>query len=213
MRFSNLLLLQLVLALGSVTISDAQESSYSRVETRSSSTSSSSSTSTGSSDRKGQGETVDTVTFTDKKVFVPKFKERIKNLKEQVEFSLGKGFISQDESTQFHSRLTQLSAQEADLEKKGYPKGELDSLEKGITGLNSDLFKASNKPSGEKPGTTTTGSASATTPAKGTGATADGATKPATAAAKTPAKAPAKAPAAKAAPVAKKPAAAPAKKK
>lgn len=218
MRFSNLLLLQL-LAVGTITVVHAQDSSYTRVETRSSSTSSSSSTSTGSSDKSGtnQGGTVETVTFTDKKVFVPKFKERIKNLKEQVDFSLGKGFITQDESAQFHSRLTQLHAQEEDLAKKGYPKGELDVLEKGITGLNSDLFKASNKPAADKPGTTTTGGASpaaapATAP-KSTGATAEGAGKPASSSKASSAKAPA--PAAKKTATSTKPAAksAPARKK
>jgi hypothetical protein len=194
MRFSNLLLLQ-VLAVGTITTSYAQESSYSRVETRSSSTTSSSSTSTGSSDKSNQGASSETVTFADKKVFVPKFKERIKNLREQVDFSLGKTFISKDESSKFHSRLDQLHAQEEDLAKRGYPKSELDDLEKGITGLNSDLFKASNKPSGEKAGeTTTSGGTTSGAPAKSTGATAEGVTKTTTkpAASKPAAAAPAK---------------------
>lgn len=210
MRFSNLLLLQ-VLAVGTITAGYAQDSSYSRVETRSSSTTTSSSTSTGSSDKANQGSSSETVTFTDKKVFVPKFKERIKNLREQVDFSLGKSFISKDESSTFHSRLDQLHAQEEDLAKRGYPKTELDDLEKGITGLNSDLFKASNKPSGEKAGETTAGSGSAETgaAAKSTGATAEAVTKTTAkpAATKPAATAPAKKPAAKAtakAPAAKK---------
>lgn len=190
MRFSNLLFLQL-LAVCSITAASAQDSSYSRVETRSSSTSSSTTTSTGSSDKTGKtdGSQTETGTFADKKVFVPKFKERIKNLKEQVDFSLGKGFITQAESTAFHARLDQLHVQEEDLAKKGYPKAELDGLEKGITGLNSDLFKASNKASAEKAGTTTTGSgtAAAKTPAPAAKTTTTTTTTKATDAAKKPA--------------------------
>lgn len=112
--------------------------SYTRVES-----SSSSNSNTNSSTNSSQ-ETV----FTEKPSikFNPKFKERINNLKDQVSLSLAKGFITKEESDSFNVRINQLSTQEADLEKKGYPKAELDDLEKNITLANGDLYKASNKP-------------------------------------------------------------------
>ena len=114
------------------------QSSYSRVESHSSTTTS---TKAGTGGSGSESSASDSVTLK----FAPKFKERIKNLKEQIDFSLTKGFITADQAAALTTRQGQLAGQEAELAKSGYPKPALDDLEKAITLLNSDLHKASQK--------------------------------------------------------------------
>ncbi len=85
-------------------------------------------------------------------IFVPKFKERLLNLADQIRLVQSKGFISSDEASLFLDRQSKLLLQEAEASKKGFPRPELDDLEKAITLLNSDLFKASKKSDPVKPG-------------------------------------------------------------
>lgn len=63
-----------------------------------------------------------------------------------------KGFITDAEASQFLDRKTKLLDVEAEANKKAFPKDDIDSLEKAITLLNSDLFKAMRKTDPVKPG-------------------------------------------------------------
>lgn len=85
--------------------------------------------------------------------FIPKFKQRIADLGDQIRMAQSKGFITDAEATQFTDRQSKLFLIEADANKKGFPKPDLDNLEKAITLLNSDLFKAMHKNDPVKPGT------------------------------------------------------------
>lgn len=99
---------------------------------------------------------VDNGTFTVPNVkpsimFVPKFKQRLNDLADQVHLAQGKAFITADEAAKFMERQSKLLTVEADLSRRGYPKEELDSLEKSITSLNADLFAAMHKTDPVKP--------------------------------------------------------------
>lgn len=85
-------------------------------------------------------------------IFVPKFKERLLNLADQIKLVQSKGFITAEEASSFLSRQAALLAQESEAARKGFPRAEVDALEKGVTLLNSDLFKASRKSDPVKPG-------------------------------------------------------------
>ncbi len=77
--------------------------------------------------------------------FVPKFKQRITDLGDQIRLVQGKGFITQDEASKLLDRQSKLFVQESEVSKRGFPKADLDVLEKAITLLNADLFKAMRK--------------------------------------------------------------------
>lgn len=98
----------------------------------------------------GSSESVRTVRPT--LIFVPKFRERLINLGDQIRMVQAKGFISAEESSAFLSRQAVLLEQETTAAKNGFQRAEVDSLEKAITLLNSDLFKASKKSDPVKPG-------------------------------------------------------------
>jgi len=85
-------------------------------------------------------------------LFLPKFKQRLNDLADQVHLAQNKNFITPDEAAKFMERQAKLLTVEADLSKRGYPKGELDGLEKSITLLNGDLFAAMHKKDPIKPG-------------------------------------------------------------
>jgi hypothetical protein len=85
--------------------------------------------------------------------FIPKFKQRINDLGEQIRLAQTKGFISGEESARFLDRQAKLLLQEAEVSQKGFPKPDLDTLEKAVTLLNSDLFAAMRKSDPVKPGT------------------------------------------------------------
>ncbi|MBX9719756.1 MAG: hypothetical protein K2X81_00035 [Candidatus Obscuribacterales bacterium] len=156
-----------------------EQTKFTRVESHSSSnntvnsSSSSSSSSTGSDAVGGDSSFSSETVRTEKPsiFFVPKFKQRILDLKEQITLGQTKGFLSSEEVAAFMQRDGQLLLQEEDLAKKNYPKAQLDDLEKAITLLNGDLFKAMNKkgpPPG--PGSDTTDSAKQnSTPGSATG--------------------------------------------
>jgi hypothetical protein len=82
----------------------------------------------------------------------PKYEERVKNLGEQIQMLEGKGLLTKDETARFMERQSQLSKQEEAVRSGGYQKPETDQLEKSITLLNSDVFRASNKHNPIKPG-------------------------------------------------------------
>lgn len=84
--------------------------------------------------------------------YVPKFKQRINDLGEQMKMAQTKGFISAVELGKFVERKSQLLLQEEAASKKGFPKEEVDKLETAVTQLNADLFKAMRKSDPVKPG-------------------------------------------------------------
>jgi tetratricopeptide (TPR) repeat protein len=77
--------------------------------------------------------------------FVPKFRKRISDLAEQIQFVQNKGFISAADSAAFLARQKSMLAKEEDLRAHGYPKEEMEGLDKEIAGLNNDLFAAMGK--------------------------------------------------------------------
>jgi TolA-binding protein len=82
----------------------------------------------------------------------PKYRQRIKDLGEQIEMIQGKGFLTKPEADKFMQRIEELRGMEAEARKNGYAKPEADELEKGITLLNEQVFKASHKNNPIKPG-------------------------------------------------------------
>jgi hypothetical protein len=82
----------------------------------------------------------------------PKYQQRVKNLGEQIQMLEGKGLLTKEETAKFMERQSQLSKSEEAARNGGYQKPETDQLEKSITLLNSDVFKASNKHNPIKPG-------------------------------------------------------------
>jgi hypothetical protein len=82
----------------------------------------------------------------------PKYRQRIKDLGEQIHLVQSKGFISQDEATKFLDRQSKLFSMEAEARNNGFPKPATDDLEKAITLLNEEVFKASHKNNPIKPG-------------------------------------------------------------
>ncbi len=91
-----------------------------------------------------------------------KFKERLKNLRQQNDTALSKGWINADEHTRFNTEVDRLTSVEARVEAAGFPKPDLDDLEKQVTKLNSDLSTASTKQPKTTATTTTTTTAKKT---------------------------------------------------
>jgi hypothetical protein len=79
-------------------------------------------------------------------VFNPKFQERLKTYAEQVDMGLSRGWLTAEEGTQFKVQLDRLNKLEETVRTAGYPKDQLDNLEKEITRFNMDLTSAANKP-------------------------------------------------------------------
>ncbi|MCC7530738.1 MAG: hypothetical protein IT342_19600 [Candidatus Melainabacteria bacterium] len=105
------------------------------------------------------------VSVTQTKSYSLKFKERLSNLTQQNSTALSKGWITADENAKFSAEISRLTALEAKVEGAGFPKADLDDLEKQVTKLNSDLSTASSKQPKTTATTTTT-----TTKAKKTAA-------------------------------------------
>lgn len=74
-----------------------------------------------------------------------KYKERLKNWGEQIQMGLTRGWLSQADAGIFKDRLEKLRTLEADVSSKGYPKPELDDMEKQFTKFNQDLSDAGTK--------------------------------------------------------------------
>jgi hypothetical protein len=81
-----------------------------------------------------------------------KYRQRIKDLGEQIQMLESKGLLTKDESAKFMERQSQLGKSEEVIENGGFQKGPTDELEKSVTLLNSDVFKASHKSNPIKPG-------------------------------------------------------------
>lgn len=83
--------------------------------------------------------------------FLPKFKQRIIDLGDQIRLAQNKGFITADEGGKFLERQSKLLSVEAEASKKGFAKADVDDLEKAITLFNGDLFKVMHKQDPIKP--------------------------------------------------------------
>lgn len=109
------------------------------------------------------------ISVTASKSYSLKFKERLNNLNQQNDTALSKGWINADEHTKFKAEIDRLSGVEAKVEAAGFPKADVDDLEKQVTKVNADLSTASNKP---KTNTATTSTTTKTTTAPATKTTA-----------------------------------------
>lgn len=135
---------------------ETSSSSSSSNESASQSSSSSSSSSTSSSVQttlpgsEQQQSTVNVVTGTQSepdgstvvKVFAPKFRQRLTNLKDQINLGSSKGWLSSEQIASFNQRHDQVSAFEESVRQKGYQKDDVDKLEQQVTALNDALSQA-----------------------------------------------------------------------
>lgn len=103
--------------------------------------------------RSGPGSTSLSVTAV--KTYSLKFKERLSNLSKQNDTAKAKGWINDSEYANFNAEIARLTTLEAKVEAAGFPKPDLDDLEKQVTKLNADLSTASNKPKTTASTTTT----------------------------------------------------------
>jgi len=81
-----------------------------------------------------------------------KYQQRIKDLGDQIQLLGNKGLITKEEVAQFMERQSQLGKSEESVRNGGFQKPATDELEKSVTLLNADVFKASHKSNPIKPG-------------------------------------------------------------
>ena len=79
----------------------------------------------------------------DKKSYAFKYKQRLKDWTEQINTGLSKGWLSADAGQKMRDRVAALRTLEASVRAKGYPKADLDDMEKQFTQFNIDLSHAS----------------------------------------------------------------------
>lgn len=79
-----------------------------------------------------------------------KYKERIKNFEEQLVMGKKKGWLTNQEILEFRERLNVLIDLEKTVSGKGYPKAELDKMEKMFTLYNEQFHKAATTPMAKK---------------------------------------------------------------
>lgn len=77
--------------------------------------------------------------------FVPKFKERLKNYREQLVMGETKGWLTAAELRTFNQELDRLDELEHRVRTEGYQKAGVDLLESKVTLFNGALHKASTK--------------------------------------------------------------------
>jgi hypothetical protein len=87
-------------------------------------------------------------------VFRPKYRERLKTYAEQIEMGTTKGWLTAEEGERFKKELARLDSLEVEASKHGWPKAEVDNVERAFTQFNIDLHKASNKPANPTPART-----------------------------------------------------------
>jgi len=86
-----------------------------------------------------------TVGVTEKKGYAFKYGQRIKDWRIELDKGTDKGWLSADEAKKFGDRLDQLKALNETVKSHGYPKGELDDMEKQFNQYNIDLSHATEK--------------------------------------------------------------------
>ncbi|MFN8659956.1 MAG: hypothetical protein U0105_26710 [Candidatus Obscuribacterales bacterium] len=96
--------------------------------------------------------------------FAPKYKERIRTYKDQIQMGLTKGWLTQAQADQFSAELVRLGELDAKCEKEGYVQPGVDDLDKQFTKFNMEFSRAGSTPApAAKPATTTTTSTTTTT--------------------------------------------------
>jgi len=90
----------------------------------------------------GHSSSSSTISVEEVKGFAFKYKERFRNYTEQITLGETKGWLTADQAAKFRSQLEDLKAEEAAAGKNGYPKGDIDRLDKTQTKFNQDLSTA-----------------------------------------------------------------------
>ena len=80
------------------------------------------------------------------KAYAPKYRERINTYEGQITTALSKGWLTAVSAQKFKDRLSELKTLEANARANGYPKPELDKVEKAFTQFNIDLTAAEQTP-------------------------------------------------------------------
>jgi hypothetical protein len=81
--------------------------------------------------------------MVEKKGYAFKYRQRLHDWSEQINTGLVKGWLTPADAQKMRERLSQLRSLEAAVQAKGYPKPELDDMEKQFTQFNIDLSHAS----------------------------------------------------------------------
>jgi hypothetical protein len=71
-----------------------------------------------------------------------KYRQRLSDMKEQLDNGLSKGWITSTKGDQLKQELSDVDAMETDVSGKGFPKGPTDILEKKVTALNEHITGA-----------------------------------------------------------------------
>lgn len=87
---------------------------------------------------------------TEVKKFAPKFRQRLKDIKEQINTGVTKGWITQDQADQLKKQHDEVAAFEVEVRSKGYPRKQEDQLEQQVTELNQSVQSAIAKSSASK---------------------------------------------------------------
>lgn len=90
------------------------------------------------------------VGFKNANVVEFKYKERLKNFKEQLKMGETKGWLTDKEILEFKEKIDVLEQMEKKISAKGYPKAETDNMEKMFTLYNQQFHKASTTPMAKK---------------------------------------------------------------
>lgn len=124
------------------TASFADQTSYTKTET----------SSTSNSTVGGSSSSTETKLRTEKPsiAFTPKFNRRIMNLGEQIDLALSKGFISSEEAASFKQRQMQLVSMDEEATKKKMPQTSVIEIERALTVLNADMYRAMHKDTAAK---------------------------------------------------------------
>lgn len=86
-----------------------------------------------------------TVGVTEKKGYAFKYGQRIKDWRAEIDKGTEKGWLTSEEAKKFGDRLEQLKALNETVKGKGYPKSDLDDMEKQFNQYNIDLSHATSK--------------------------------------------------------------------
>ncbi len=72
-----------------------------------------------------------------------KFRERLHNLHEKIDTAVAKGWITAAQASSFGAEADRLVTATSNAEAAGWPKAQVDTLEKNVTKLNASLATAS----------------------------------------------------------------------
>jgi hypothetical protein len=90
-------------------------------------------------------------------VFAPRYKERLANFAAQIDNGAAKGWLTPTEAETFRNQVFALTALEQEVSQKGFPKDDLDDMEKRFNELNVRLSQTMSKGTPPPPPVTTDG--------------------------------------------------------